>query len=136
MSKAPLVPELSPFDEVRFVEHHRPNLEAGDYDITVKQEINLEGKEYSFDKTAYVAVRGDRFELAPEAVHAVFPPAGSRGNYWHHFPHVILNRSTLPWERSACDDLEKDKQHFHVTESGIVVVDGKRTPMQLSTLSI
>jgi glucose-1-phosphate adenylyltransferase len=33
-------------------------------------------------------------------------------------------------------DHEEDKKHYHVTESGIVVVDGRRTPMQLSTISI
>lgn len=33
-------------------------------------------------------------------------------------------------------DHEEDKKHYHVTESGIVVIDGKRTPMQLSTITI
>ncbi|MCU0836243.1 MAG: glucose-1-phosphate adenylyltransferase [Chromatiaceae bacterium] len=33
-------------------------------------------------------------------------------------------------------DHEQDKKHYHVTDSGIVVIDGKRTPMQLSTITI
>jgi len=31
---------------------------------------------------------------------------------------------------------EEDKKNHHVTESGIVVIDGTRTPMQLSTITI
>jgi len=33
-------------------------------------------------------------------------------------------------------DHEEDKRHYHVSESGIVVIDGKRTPMQVSTITI
>ncbi|EXJ15372.1 Glucose-1-phosphate adenylyltransferase [Imhoffiella purpurea] len=33
-------------------------------------------------------------------------------------------------------DHEEDRKHYHVTESGIVVIDGTRTPMQLSTITI
>ena len=33
-------------------------------------------------------------------------------------------------------DLDEDKKHYHVTESGIVIIDGKRTPMQLSTIIV
>jgi len=33
-------------------------------------------------------------------------------------------------------DHEEDKKHHHVTESGIVVIEGTRSPMQLSTINI
>jgi glucose-1-phosphate adenylyltransferase len=33
-------------------------------------------------------------------------------------------------------DHEEDKKHYHVTESGIVVIDGTLTPLQLSTLTV
>jgi glucose-1-phosphate adenylyltransferase len=33
-------------------------------------------------------------------------------------------------------DHEEDKKHYHVTESGIVVIDGTITPLQLSTIRI
>ena len=33
-------------------------------------------------------------------------------------------------------DPEEDRKHYYVTESGIVVIEGKRTPMQLSTITI
>ena len=52
-----------------------------------------------------------------------------------------LRRCILGEERTIPDDAvigydhEEDKKHHHVTESGIVVVEGKRTPMQLSTIA-
>jgi glucose-1-phosphate adenylyltransferase len=33
-------------------------------------------------------------------------------------------------------DHAEDRKRYHVTESGIVVVDGKRTPMELSTITL
>jgi glucose-1-phosphate adenylyltransferase len=33
-------------------------------------------------------------------------------------------------------DHEEDKKHYHVTESGIVVIDGTITPLQLSTITL
>jgi hypothetical protein len=30
-----------------------------------------------------------------------FPPDGSLGEHSNVLPHIILNRSTLPWERPA-----------------------------------
>jgi len=33
-------------------------------------------------------------------------------------------------------DRENDKKHYHVTESGITVIEGTRTPMQLSTITV
>lgn len=33
-------------------------------------------------------------------------------------------------------DHEEDRKHYHVTESGIVVIEGSRTPMPISTITI
>jgi glucose-1-phosphate adenylyltransferase len=33
-------------------------------------------------------------------------------------------------------DLEEDRKHYHVTESGIVVIDGRRSPVSLTSLNI
>ena len=106
MPKSPLAPELDPNDEIQLVEHHRVGLQAGDYLLEMSQdvEVTTEGKgspSAPFTRSQYFSVRGERFALDPQTVHAQFPPPGSRGDFWHVFPHVILNRSTLPWERSA-----------------------------------
>lgn len=49
----------------------------------------------------------------------------------------ILEKNVLIPENAVIGyDHEEDKKHHHVTESGIVVIEGKRTPMQLSTISV
>ena len=107
-------PELSPDDQICFVEHHRVSLDSGDYEITLTQEIEFSGKPTPFEAPSVKAefsIQGERFTLNPQTIHAVFPPKGSQGDFWHVLPHVILNRSTLPWERSAEQgghDTEKD----------------------------
>lgn len=45
------------------------------------------------------SIMGERFALNPTDVVQVFPPAGSRGDHANVLPHVMLKRSTLPWER-------------------------------------
>lgn len=80
-------------------------MEAGDYRIKVTQSLKVEDETHDFMAETQVAVMGDRFDLHPNVIQSVFPPANARGDFWHVLPHVILSRSTLPWERSACDAL-------------------------------
>lgn len=56
----------------------------------------------SLNKTFQVA--GERFQLKPQDIHSVFPPDHNLGEHSNVLPHIILNRSTLPWERKASDD--------------------------------
>ena len=94
---------------VKFLEHHRPGLTPGDYEIAVNQEIDVEIKgvhqSHTFTKEQKFTVAGERFEFKPTDVEAVFPPDGNLGDHSNVFPHIILNRSTLPWERVA--DVER-----------------------------
>jgi hypothetical protein len=97
--------ESSP--KIEFIQFHRPRLEDGDYEITVTQEIETTESasqtipKSTFTRTQKFSVLGDRFSLNPQDIHAVFPPAGSQGEHSNVLPHIILNRSTLPWERLA-----------------------------------
>lgn len=105
MATDSLTPELDPNDQIQFVDSHRVGLEAGDYTLTVGQEVKVdqtvEIRQQTTSKHLNFSVRAERFELHPQTIHAVFPPPGSRGDFWHALPHVILNRSTLPWERTS-----------------------------------
>lgn len=112
-----LAPELNPLDQIQFVDDHRVALMAGDYRIDLQQNVFENGTlrgatpETAFVQTGCFTVLGEKYGLAPQAIHAVFPPPGSRGHYWRDLPHVILNRSTLPWERTLLkrgDDARKD----------------------------
>ena len=91
---------------VTFEQSHQPTLAVGDYEIAVEQALKItrgDGNTDSADFTAtkYFMVAGERFELKPTDVHSVFPPAGNLGRHHNVLPHIILNRSTLPWERAA-----------------------------------
>jgi hypothetical protein len=102
--------------KIEFIQSHRPTLTLGEYEISVTQEVqtvpdtsappDLRNPSRPIPLTTYTAsksftVRGERFALKPEDINAVFPPDGSLGDHSNVLPHVVLNRSTLPWERSA-----------------------------------
>jgi hypothetical protein len=96
--------------QVKFIQYHQPALKDGKYQITVTQKIESRkittNNEFTtHEKTFYVA--GERFTLNPQEIQAVFPPAGSLGEHSNVLPHIILNRSTLPWERTV-DGSSKD----------------------------
>jgi hypothetical protein len=94
-----------------FLDWHQPGLRPGDYTITVEQSIQ-EIQEDSqiplkipLDKfpptTRHFSVLGPRFTLDPQEIQEMFPPPGSLGDHANVLPHIILKRSTLPWERSV-----------------------------------
>ncbi|MFE0588414.1 hypothetical protein [Micromonospora echinospora] len=83
---------------VTFRREHRPVLAAGDYQVTLSQRVSLEPVD--FTTTRRFTVAGDRFGLAPSLVRSVFPPEGSVGDHAAVLPHIVLERATLPWERS------------------------------------
>src|SRR6267142_6431067 len=91
---------------IEFIEHHKPGLEDGDYTIAVTQVVSTRdqttiSRDNTFTAARTFTVAGERFELKPSEIYAVFPPEGSLGEHSNALPHVILNRSTLPWEREA-----------------------------------
>lgn len=86
--------------KIEFIQYHQPALKDGDYEITITQEIKEEKitANNSFRITRKFSVGAERFDLKPTDIHAVFPPDGSLGEHSNVLPHIILNRSTLPWE--------------------------------------
>lgn len=92
-----------PKDQIEFIQFHLPQLKDGNYQITVTQKIQGKGipDDTSFNTTKHFQIAGERFQLKPTDIQTVFPPAGNLGEYSNVLPHVILKRSTLPWERVA-----------------------------------
>lgn len=94
-------------DTLTFLDSHTPDLPPGDYIIKVVQHVEgTPAGKVKFVDEFFVAERnfsvmGPRFTLAPQEIQEVFPPPGSLGEYDNVLPHIILNRSTLPWERNA-----------------------------------
>ncbi len=96
--------EESEAGSVQLLQYHRPGLTAGDYHILVEQSVQIAGHSKAiapFKAEMNFTVAGERFKLKPTDVHSVFPPDGNLGDHSNVFPHIILNRSTLPWERVA-----------------------------------
>lgn len=95
---------------VTVAQHHLPGLEAGEYQMTVKQEVAAVSKtggkpaQETFESRAVFAVRGERFRLPPADLHSVFPPENTEGEFSHVLPHAVFCRRTLPWERSPSEE--------------------------------
>ncbi|MEM9273009.1 MAG: hypothetical protein AAGA80_08615 [Cyanobacteria bacterium P01_F01_bin.143] len=90
--------------KVQFIQYHQPGLQDGEYQIDVTKTI--EATNGSIPKTSYkqslkFAVSGERFSLNPREIKEVFPPQSNLGDHSNVFPHILITRSTLPWERSA-----------------------------------
>ena len=112
-------------DKIRFVDYHRPDLSDGDYTITVTQTIKgtetIKAKKQNFsdssaNATLQFSVLGPRFTLDPQLIEGVFPPPGSLGDHANVLPHILLNRSTLPWERMAVNDAKTIAGQTHDTK--------------------
>lgn len=90
--------------EIEFISNHLPAMESGNYSISVTQTLKHKGGAAIArftSKDLNFVVQGARFRLEPQDIAAVFPPAGSLGDHQNVLPHVVLRRSTLPWEREA-----------------------------------
>lgn len=92
--------------KIRFVQYHSPGIATGDYVITLTQELTIHGTESQapFSLQRHFSIYGERFVLKPTDIVAVFPPDGNLGEHSHVLAHLILNRSTLPWERQVQAD--------------------------------
>ena len=93
-------------DTFRFLQAHRPVLEAGDYTITLTlQDEKSQAMLWATPPTrsAEFSIAGDRLTLHPALLRSCFPPPGAHGEFHGVLPHLIFHRSTLPWERRACD---------------------------------
>lgn len=97
-----------PADTIEFVAYHQPALLDGEYTIKVQQQVQIDDKfGWGTDKWSAApstelqfSVAGPRFSLDPGLIQSQFPPAKSVGEYYNVLPHIILNRTTLPWERT------------------------------------
>lgn len=93
-------PEISMDDQFQLVESHRPYLDAGNYLIEVGHTLNVGDGDHTFAAPKLnLNVLGARFSLPEDMIHAVFPAPGAQGKFDSVLPHVLVNHSTLPWER-------------------------------------
>jgi len=98
-----------PQGEIEFISFHQPGLLDGDYELTAKQQVRIDGSQFGWGTDQWSAapsakirfsVAGPRFAIDASLVRSQFPPPKSLGEYYNVLPHVILGRSTLAWERT------------------------------------
>ena len=101
--------------EVKFITNNRPGMKSGSYHLEVEQRLSIDHAEQPdrFATKKALAVAGERWSMAPELVHACFPPAGSLGANFAALPHVSIKRTSFPWEWSLVRESDQDK---HTTE--------------------
>ena len=95
---------------LQFGQHHIPALEAGDYSLTANQTLSIDSYAQVFGTTVNFSVQGERFSIRPTEIHSVFPPENSLGEYTGVLPHVLIDRTTLPWERHAVPFVEGEAE--------------------------
>lgn len=96
----------TPQEKVSFLSNHQPTLKSDDYTITVEQKRgNIPGDTNpTFTTSKTIFVGGERFTIPKDKVYSYFPPPASLGDHSSDLPHIMLTRSTLPWERFAQTD--------------------------------
>ena len=85
--------------ETQFLPATLPPLAAGEYKVSVQQRVETPESEPLAHADAEFHVDGPRFTLDPASVFSQHPPPGQVGAFGNELPHIVLNRSTLPWER-------------------------------------
>lgn len=94
-------------EQIGFLPSHKPALEAGEYFIEIKQRIESSEAGHPIDQEPLhlgkvFTVASVNYTLTQSDIHSMFPYEGSNGEHGNVLPHILLNRSTLPWESSAC----------------------------------
>jgi hypothetical protein len=98
-------------EQVSFVQHALPGLDAGLYELQVNQQVfqsdgttPVSGDAYS--NTYTFAVSGDRFSITnPGAtLNSFFPNDNASGEFSNVLPHVVFNKNTYPWMRYPTKD--------------------------------
>jgi hypothetical protein len=89
--------------EMRLYDDVRPALPDDLYSLTAS--TTLSRSDFGVGTVdAFFSFDGPRFALPATEVVAVHPPRNAQGPFHEVFPHVVLGRRTLPWERALDSD--------------------------------
>ena len=109
--------EVYTMAKITLYDNHPPSLTAGTYKIEVTQTLTVGNDSLTLElpdrkngngtttgaKDLEFTVAGEHYALNSLQIDSVFPPAGAMGDFSLVLPHIILNRSTLPWENGSGD---------------------------------
>ncbi|GAA2143742.1 hypothetical protein [Actinomadura napierensis] len=122
---------------IQLYDHFRPGLEAGTYQISVRQTVQgMDTGTYFVPHVQSFTVAGPRFALAPGDIGEQFPPADSNGVYGNVLPSIVLNHRTLPWERAVSGDPAVPWLALLTFQAGEVLPDPATSlPLRVSTVA-
>jgi hypothetical protein len=93
-------------EDVSFIQHFLPGLDAGEYQLQVQQQLlqsdgTTKINDNPYTNTYTFAVTADRFALSNPAliIDSVYPATNATGEYSNVLPHVVFNKTTFPWAR-------------------------------------
>ena len=86
-------------NQITFIQNVIPPLQVGCYKLKATHSAGKKGETDNFTFTSTFIVQGERFAISSNEIDSVFPPNLSNGEFGGVLPHVVLTRSTLPWER-------------------------------------
>lgn len=81
--------------------NHLPIVQPGEYEVTYDQDFQFGGVLKNQSQQLKFRIEGIQSSIDPQLVEGVFPPAGLSGVYDIVLPHIVINRSTIPWERKV-----------------------------------
>jgi hypothetical protein len=90
---------MLPLGDLQLYDNYLPALADAEYRLTIQQAVSAATTPIP-DRAQAFSVRGPRFALDPAEIHAQYPVAETTGRYAEILPHLVLNKRTLPWERT------------------------------------
>ena len=88
---------------VTLLDRQLPYLPSGNYRMDVSQKFAVGGNSMNItSQQVFFTVESERFFINPQTIDSIYPPAAAIGDFSSTLPHIILKRSTLPWENAVC----------------------------------
>lgn len=95
--------------DIQFISSRSPVLTDGSYSLTVTQNLTVNNTDESLPAVLQsFQISGPRVVLNPKKIKSVFPPAGSFGDRENVLPHVLIDSTSLPWQRTVCQGAGDD----------------------------
>lgn len=124
--------------KVTFTQHLLPSLEAGKYHISVEQTVKIDKKSVNdtFKTENTFAVVTERTKINPAEIHSVFPADNSVGDFQQTLPHIVLTRSTFPWERIVANTIPEEESKDKASWLALLLFTEEETVAELNTIKL
>jgi len=91
--------------KISFADQVKKLIPVGEYTLSINVKAqgtddkgNADQQFYCGTEDISVVFNRKRYRIEPEEIYSVYPPKGAFGDFHDHLPHIIFERTTLPWE--------------------------------------